>query len=74
VDFALIHWLIIAMWFIKNFHFSEEAKQFNARLASSDANRSIDIVLDSLSGTIAGTLNIFCLLPISIPTKLNRAN
>jgi hypothetical protein len=43
----------------KNFNFTQEAKQFNVLLASTNNNgASIQIVLDSLNGQLAGTLNI----------------
>jgi beta-glucosidase len=42
----------------KNFDFSSEAKQFKASLSSLTTGASIQIVLDSLKGTVAGTLNI----------------
>ncbi len=42
----------------KNFDFKSVAKQFNARLASLSSTGKIQVVLDSLNGTIAGTLNI----------------
>jgi beta-glucosidase len=43
----------------KNFDFTTEAKQFNASLASTlNTGTSIQIVLDSLNGQLAGTLNV----------------
>lgn len=43
----------------KNFDFNTEAKQFNARLAATNSNDAvIQIRLDSLTGSLAGTLSI----------------
>ena len=42
----------------KNFNFNKGALQFKARQASSISNGSISIVLDSLSGPVAGTLTL----------------
>jgi beta-glucosidase len=42
----------------KNLDFSAEAKQFKASLSSLTTGASIQVVLDSLNGTVAGTLTI----------------
>jgi beta-glucosidase len=42
----------------KNFDFKSGAKQFNARLSSLNKTGRLQFVLDSLNGTIVGTLNI----------------
>lgn len=43
---------------VKNVDFTRNAKQFNASLSSLDATSSINVVLDNLAGTVAGTLTI----------------
>ncbi len=59
----------------KNFDFNSEAKQFNARLASLNTNgATIQVMLDSLKGTVSGDFGNYHLQPTLILIILKHAN